>query len=114
LVSKLSPYRLVKRESKKMVDNEGCAIFFYCRSWFSSHGAQQAIRVSNAASVGFGSAPLNSFASGSLIRVDLDPVSITGAIVPIDPSTVTIKIRWFQREPAKTTQIRGQILGRAR
>jgi hypothetical protein len=26
------------RENVKMVDNEGCAVFLYCRSWFSSHG----------------------------------------------------------------------------
>ena len=58
--------------------------------------------MSNAASVGFGSAPLNSFAPGSLIRVDLDPVSMTGAIVPIDPSTVTIKV-----QPAGSAELVG-------
>jgi hypothetical protein len=55
--------------------------------------AQSAIQVSNAASLGFGSAPLNSFAPGSLVQVVLNPIAITGGIVAVDPSTVTIQIQ---------------------
>jgi uncharacterized protein (TIGR03437 family) len=68
--------------------------------------AQQAIRVSNAASLGFGSAPANSFAPGSLIEVDLSLVAITGAIVPIDPTTVTIQI-----QPAGSAAVVGSANG---
>jgi hypothetical protein len=49
--------------------------------------------VSNTAGLGFGLELASGFASGSRIRVALDPVSITRAIVPIDLSTVTIQIQ---------------------
>lgn len=51
--------------------------------------AQQPIRVTNAASAGFGPAA-PSVAPGSLIRVDLVP---SGTVVPIDPRSVTIEIQ---------------------
>jgi hypothetical protein len=80
-------------EAPRIADNEGCAVFFCCRSWLSSYRRQQAIRVSNTAGLGFGLELASGFASGSRIRVALDPVSITRAIVPIDLSTVTIQIQ---------------------
>ncbi len=80
--------------------------FFFLSIFIQILPAQQAIQVNNAASLGFGSAPRNSFAPGSLIQVALNPVAITGAVVPIDPSTVTIQI-----QPAGTAVVVGSANG---
>jgi hypothetical protein len=58
----------------------------------SAAWAQPAIRVTNAASGGLGTAPAATFAPGSLIRIQLDLANFNGPLLPIDPSTVSLEI----------------------